>query len=549
METGITHPDCPASEGRDGPHVRREGSPGRGVTTRRRSVRAGGVRNRFHRLAGLAVAPLALLATLTAATPASATSVSTVMVGVHPPTPGATASYPISFIPATTLGDNSTITVQAAPGTTFSACPSTCSDYTIAQGGLLKKYAAVSVGNAGGSTTANTFVVTVGSTDINAGKSVTILAQGTNPTGSGTGTLTISTSKNLTPVSVNYTIGTASAGLLQGAVPNGAASPMLALSSPTYLQSMFGAPTSTEPSLATAYISSNNWAQIDGSGGSLAFLQTQGWSTPDNQPIPGYQLVIGVPILPSKNGSVSLQNGASGTYNGYFRQLATSLIGEGLGNSWLRLGYEFDNSGLKGPSSPWGTGNSITQEGYFAQFWRQIVTTMRAVTGANFKFVWNPDGYAFLGQNDQQYLKSGGFSPAAAWPGSQYVDFVGADVYDWQPTMETGYTQAENWANFIEPQLQGAEQFASSEGVPLAFPEWGVMSKGPVFPGMGDDPSYVNGMYCFMVNRANNVAWESYSNTSYQDWNTQITGSSFPQSLAAFRSDFGQGSASACNPG
>jgi hypothetical protein len=497
----------------------------------------------------LAVAPLALLASLTAATPASATSVSAVMAAANPPTPGARASYPISFIPSTTLGENSTITVRAAPGTTFSACTSSCFDYTIAQGGLLKKYAAVSVGEAGGSTTTNAFVVTMGNTDINAGKSVTILVQGTNPSGSGSETLTISTSKNPTPVSVSYAIGTPRAGLQQGAVPNGAASPMLALSSPTYLQSMFGAPTWTEPTLATAYISSNTWAQIDGSGGSLAFLQTQGWSTSDNQPIPGYQLVIGVPILPSKNGAVSLQNGASGTYNGYFRQLATSLIDEGLGNSWLRLGYEFDNSGLKGPSSPWGTGNNITQEGYFAQFWQQIVTTMRAVKGANFKFVWNPDGYAFLGQNDQQYLKSGGFSPAAAWPGSQYVDFVGADVYDWQPTMETGYTQAENWANFIQPQLQGAEQFASSVGVPLAFPEWGVMSRGPVFPGMGDDPSYVNGMYCFMVNRVNNVSWESYSNTSYQDWNTQITGNSFPQSLAAFQADFGQGSTSACNSG
>ena len=331
----------------------------RGRTTLvRRSGGAGGARDRRLRGVALAVAPLALLAVLTVPTPASATSVSTVMVGVHPPTPGATASYPISFVPATTLGQNSTITVQAAPGTTFFACPSSCSDYTIAQGGLLKKYAAVSVGEAGGSTTSNAFVITMGATDIDAGKSATILAQGTNPTGSGTETLTISTSKNPTPVSVNYVIGTASAGLQQGAVPNGAASPMLALSSPTYLQSMFGAPTWTEPTLATAYISSSTWAQIDGSGGSLAFLQKQGWSTADNQPIPGYQLVIGVPILPSKTGGVSLQNGASGSYNGYFAQLATSLIDEGLGNSWLRLGYEFDNSGLKGPSSPWGTGTA-----------------------------------------------------------------------------------------------------------------------------------------------------------------------------------------------
>ncbi len=492
------------------------------------------------------VAPLALLVSVTATTAASAASVSTVMLGVNPPTIAAAASYPITFTPATSLGQGSTISVVAAPGTTFSACTSTCSGYTIAQGGSYKKYSKVSVLAAGGSSTTNAFVVTVGSTVIYGGKSVTLLAQGANPTASGAGTLTLWTSKDPSPVGVNYAIGAARAGPLQGAVPNGAASAMLDLSSPAYLQSLFGAPTGTEPTLGTAYVSDNSWSQIDGAGGTLAFLQREGWSSPADQPTPGYQLVLGVPILP-KSGA-SLENGANGDYNGYFRLMATALVDEGLGDAWLRLGYEFDNSGLKGPSSPWGTGNSTTQEGYFAQYWKQIVTTMRAVNGANFKYVWNPDGYAFLGANDQEYLKSGGFSPSAAWPGSQYVDYVGADVYDWEPTLFSGYTQAENWASFIEPQLQGAQQFATSEGVPLAFPEWGVMAR-TVFAGMGDDPSYVNGMYCFMINPADDVAWESYSNTSYPDWNTEITSSAFPASLAAFRQDFGQGSTAACPSG
>jgi hypothetical protein len=492
---------------------------------------------------------VALLASLTATAPAAASgaSVSALMLGVHPPTPGAAASYAISFTPATTLGQNSTIWVVAAPGTAFSACPSTCSSYTIAQAGSYKKYTKVAVAATSGSSTTNAFVITMGSATVNAGKSVTVLAQATNPTSAGSRTLFLSTSKNPTPVSLSYTIGGANAGLLQGAVPNGGAVAYLDLSSPSYLQSLFGSPTDSEPALGTAYVPGDTWVRMDGSGGSLNFLQqTEHWSTPDDQPVPGYQLVLGVPMLPSNNGAVALQNGANGVYNAYFGAMATTLVNEGLGSTWLRLGYEFDNSGLKGPSRKWGTGNSITQEGYFAQFFQQIVTTMRGVSGANFKFVWNPDAYAFLGANDPQYLKTGGFSPTAAWPGSQYVDFIGIDTYDWEPSLSTGYTQAENWAEFIQPSIQGAEQFAASVGKPLAFPEWGVMSKGPVFPGMGDDPGYVNDMYCLMVNRANNVAWESYSNTSYQDWNTKITGSSFPASLAAFQADFGGGSTAAC---
>jgi hypothetical protein len=341
---------------------------------------------------------------------------------------------------------------------------------------------------------------------------------------------------------VSYAIGTAASGLLQGAIPQASTAPQLDDSSPAYLQSLFGAPTESMPTLVTAYLSGSSWAQMDG----VAFLKNDGWSSSANQPTPGYQLVIGVPILPSNGGTVSLQDGASGDYNQYFQKLAVSLVGEGLGSSWLRLGFEFDNHGLFGPSKPWGTSNSVTEEGYFAQYWQQIVTTMRGVAGANFKYVWNPDGFAFLGNNDPEYLKSGGFSLLAAWPGTQYVDFIGANVYDWEPSLETGYTQAENWSLFLQPQLQGAEQFAQSMGLPLAIPEWGVMTKGPVFAGMGDDPSYITGMYCFMTNAANNVAWESYSNTSYSDWDTEITGGSFPASLTAFRQDFGQGVHSGC---
>ena len=494
----------------------------------------------------LAVAPLALLVGLTATTSAAAGSIPAVTAGANPPTPGAAASYPITYTPATNQAFGSTISVEAAPGTTFSACATSCANYQIAQGGSYKSFSKVSVQAVEGSSTTNEFVITLGLTVIDGGTPFTILAQGTNPATAGIETLSIWTSTNTSPVSANYTIGALSSGLRQGAISNAAAAPQFDLSSPTYLQSLFGTPTETMPTLGTAYIPGNTWTQMDGSTGSLAYLKRDGWSTSGNQPADGYQLVLGVPILPSNNGSVSLEHGADKDYNGYFRQMALSLVHEGLGTAWLRLGYEFDNQGLFGPSNPWGTGNDPTQEGYFARYWQQIVTTMRGVSGANFKFVWNPDGFAFLGNNDPEYRKSGGISLSAAWPGSQFVDDIGVNVYDWEPTLLSGYTQAENWANFIEPQLQGAEQFASSEGVPLAVPEWGVMAPEPPFAGMGDDPSYIDGMHCFMVNPADHVAWESYSNTSYPGWNTEITGGSFPASLAEFKKDFGQGSTSAC---
>jgi hypothetical protein len=163
---------------------------------------------------------------------------------------------------------------------------------------------------------------------------------------------------------------------------------------------------------------------------------------------------------------------------------------------------------------------------------------MRAVPGTNFKFVWNPDAYAFAGQNDPVHP---GYDPSPAWPGAAYVDYIGLDLYDEAPG--PGYTPATLWS-WIQPELAAAEQFASTNGgEPLAFPEWGVAVPVAGQYGMGDDPLYVNNMYCFMTNPADNVAWESYFNISETGWNSQITGGKFPSSLAAFQSDFGLGAA------
>lgn len=483
----------------------------------------------------LALAPLVLAGLLVAAPASAATSVSAVMARATPSTPGAVASYPISYAPATSQSAGSTISVVAAPGTTFTACASSCPAYKIAQASSYKSYTKVSVQAVNGSSTPNEFVVTLAMTTIQSGTPVTIVAQGTNTATAGVKTLNIWTSKDPSPVSVNYSVGATSGGLVQGAIPQASTAPQFDLSSPAYLQSLFGTPTGTIPTLGTTYLSGSTWAQMDGATSGLSYLKQDYWSSP------GYEVVLGVPILPSNNGAVSLQAGASQAYNKYFHQLALSLVNVGLGNAWLRLGWEFDNQGLFGSSKKWGTGNDPTQEGYFAEYFRQIVTTMRAVAGTNFKFIWNPDGFAFLGNSDPEYLKTGGISLAPAWPGSQYVDFIGSNVYDWEPSMASGYTQAQNWANFIGPQLLASQQFAASEGKPLVFPEWGVMTKGPVFAGLGDDPGYINGMYCFMTNPVNGVAWESYSNTSYSDWDTKITSSSFPASLAAYQRDFGQG--------
>jgi hypothetical protein len=273
---------------------------------------------------------------------------------------------------------------------------------------------------------------------------------------------------------------------------------------------------------------------MDGAKGSLAYLED--WANS------GDQVALGVPIIPKSDGKAvgSLADGAAGDYDQYFIQLATTLVQEGLGNAYLRLGWEFDN---RTSTYAWETGNDTQQENDFAEYFQDIVTTMRGVSGADFQYVWDPDGFAFLTQQDYPVVDpvyNGYYDLQAAWPGATYVNYIGLNLYDLAPS--SGYTPTETWDDYIELQLTAAEEFASQNGgVPLAFPEWGVERREMKLYGMGDDPLYINNMYCFMINPSNNVAWESYFNISGADQDSEITGGSFPKSLAAFQSDFGYG--------
>ena len=134
---------------------------------------------------------------------------------------------------------------------------------------------------------------------------------------------------------------------------------------------------------------------------------------------------------------------------------------------------------------PWNA-TTPSAEASFAAYFRQIVTAMRSVSGEQFRFVWNPDAGAFT---------QSGYSVAAAYPGNAYVDVIGLDAYD--QSWATPQTPANAWASTTLPSLTAAQQFASSNGKPLAFCEWGVAIRSDGH-GLGDDPYYVNQMVAWM---------------------------------------------------
>ncbi len=278
----------------------------------------------------------------------------------------------------------------------------------------------------------------------------------------------------------------------------------------------FAQQTHTSPTVATVYLpGSNGWANMDGAGGSLNYLSQQYGGG-------GYTLSIGVPIIPTGSGGAAvgtLAQGATGAYNSSFVTLAQTLVAAGLSNAYLRLGWEFDGSWMAWAAT------TPAAEASFASYFQQIVTAMRSVAGEQFRFVWNPDAAAFT---------QPGYSVAAAYPGNSYVNVIGLDAYD--QSWATPQTPTNAWASTDLPALTAAAQFASSNGKPLAFGEWGVAIRSDGH-GMGDDPNFINQMVAWM--RANNVTYESLFDANSGGVNSLLTGGSFPNSLAAFSADLG----------
>jgi hypothetical protein len=273
---------------------------------------------------------------------------------------------------------------------------------------------------------------------------------------------------------------------------------------------------STEQALGQSIGRQPQYAMAFLDGSSFQKMEDPSWFISQFQGS-GYSMIWGVPILPS-SGGYSLATGATGAYNQYFVTLAQGLVAGGQGSSIIRLGWEFNGSLF-----PWAANG---QAANFIAYWQQIVTSMRSVAGANFKFEWNPTS------GDQ-----GAGNLANYYPGNAYVDLIGLDVYDisWG-----SYPGAAAEFNTIETEPYGLNwlaSFAAQQGKPMTLPEWGLGwgdsdNGAPVSdPGTetqgGDDPTFINDM-------AGWIASHNVYEATLWDINTSlISPSSNPNSFAA----------------
>jgi glycosyl hydrolase family 26 len=235
------------------------------------------------------------------------------------------------------------------------------------------------------------------------------------------------------------------------------------------------------------------------------------------------RLVLTVPMLPDSGGTLAA--GAAGDYNHNFRTLAESLVAQGQGSAVLRIGPEFNGN--------WHLWTINVPDGgaLYAAYWRQIVTTMRSVQGAHFKFDWcASNGSSWT--TDEQQLEA-----ETAWPGDAYVDYVGLDVYDqsWAPWQGDPVARWNEYLN-LKNGLRWHAAFAAAHGKQMTFPEWGLADRADGHGG-GDNPYFIEQMYWWI--QSHDVAYALYFESHDPNGEYGIFSGHFPQAAQRFVEYFG----------
>jgi Glycosyl hydrolase family 26 len=275
-----------------------------------------------------------------------------------------------------------------------------------------------------------------------------------------------------------------------------------------------------------------------------------------------FTMIWGVPMVPCGGPSTQCATNvadydlvASGGADGYFKTLAQHLVSAGFGSSYIRLGWEFNAS--------WMGWSICQQDGSgptswlkdFVPAYRNIVTTMRSVSGTNFKFIWNP--------LDSSSSSCPGVHLESLYPGDSYVDDIALDVYDGVGPGASGgtarWTDLLNGVNggewtAIKPEaisgqsfkgygLNWITAFGKEHNKQVGIPEWGLNAAG-TDNGGGDDGYFVTQMAGWIKAYATGPAifW-NYGNGGTLPLNIpKYTNGGTPSATAAFKAAFGAGS-------
>ena len=308
------------------------------------------------------------------------------------------------------------------------------------------------------------------------------------------------------------------------------------------------------------------------------WLSNVGWSAASSAASPTFQgmvPVIGLPMSSTAAGSPSAdqtyQNFAAGDYDSMLQAMVQTWADNGFTTQIWRPGVEMNL-----PSSPSFGGSTASQQADWVAAFQHIYTVLHAAAqadGVNLSVVWNPGT-----DNDS----AAGNATQTLYPGNQYVDVIGADVYgdlypygndsalyDWDksgqeinspnPVYDSSLQQ---WASdpvnleqyYTYPasdqytldgsggsalSLQNIIAFAEAEGKPIAIPEAGAGNTADG-AGVSDNPTFVQWLSSTLESSGATVdfvnIWDSNGGGTYGFSNAS---DDKPQEAAAWAKYFG----------
>ncbi|WP_240801475.1 glycoside hydrolase family 26 protein [Streptomyces sp. A1136] len=223
----------------------------------------------------------------------------------------------------------------------------------------------------------------------------------------------------------------------------------------------------TELRAGHTYLPGDTWMNIEGAPDSLPSWARWRNARPDRL------FVLNVPMLERNEAGVPdgqvaalLRSGAQGKYDHHFRRLAERLVGLGVPDTVIVLGWEMNGFNYTHRCRP--------DPENWKRYWRRIVTAMRSVEGQQFRFDFAPN----RGSDAVPWTK--------CYPGDDVVDIIGMDTYD-QPPGDS-FDEQVNQPYGLKQQVD----FAQAHDKPISYPEWGLFRN-------GDNPEYMHDMLAWIA--------------------------------------------------
>lgn len=218
--------------------------------------------------------------------------------------------------------------------------------------------------------------------------------------------------------------------------------------------------------------------------------------------------VVWEPWLWSDNGKIKLDNIIKGEWDKYIEKWAADAkaFKETI---YLRWGHEFNIE-----KYPWGILNNEKDPDKYIKAWKRVHAIFKKVGADNVKWIWCFNNYPNPDESWNDW--------ELAYPGDEYVDWIGIDGYNW------GTTQSwSGWQSFKEMLRDQVRRVSKKHpGKPLMIAEFASTEQG------GDKAKWIKEIPGYLkssMRAVNAIVWFDVKKES--DW--RITSSE--KSLAAFK--------------